>query len=206
MTHDARQAATREFVLGERPGEAIELYCAACSLTQATLSEAGVTQWSMSPNPRSAYFFLFDLEDRIPKSNPLVHLGALAQISRLWWNYSACYRQIVSRSPLMELEIYLERLSQSHASNSWCDAAENITAWLDSGAKGEPPIDDKDQVLSPRVVRRMREIREFTGGWLYGYNWGTYFLTDEQEANVPRIDGRQHLEDLQSRRPSFEGL
>jgi hypothetical protein len=203
MIDEPIRQASDQFALAERPDEAIDLYC---RLSEETKNAVGRAFLQLSPDPESSIFFFAAFYNQ-SLGRPQFTNDGLAYLGAKWWQYALFHRQVVDRSPLMELERLLERISQSHALCGWSDDVDRLPEWIDNGATGPPPLNDQHGVMTQRVVARMSAIRAFTGGWIYGYTWGNYFLTDAQLRQVPSGDQtRAYLEQARQSRPSFEGL
>ena len=199
------EGADAHFSLGERPNVVRDMYRQLVADTILADDEAGTAGFSCGVSPESAGFFIDDLS-RTLVSRPELANARFMALAVEWWRYARSYRELVERSPLLELENYLTRLSESHARVSWSDDVNLLVPWLDKGARGTPPIGDDHGVLTKRVVNRLLAIREATGGWLYGYIWGTYFLDDRQLKRVDTSgDPKSFLEEARRTRPSFEG-
>ena len=200
-----KTSAALAFSLGER-AESVAIEYG--SLVDATI-EAEATRnvyFSCTEDPASAAFFIEELSRWVVEKSYIAS-PRFVDLAGRWWRYSRSYRELVERSPLMELSEYLGQLSEGHAQMSWSDDVDLLIPWIDTGGHGKPPIDDPRGVLTRRVVDRLGAIRRATGGWLYEYRWGTFFLHDSQARLVPRGDDAQgYLINARETRASFEGL
>ena len=196
------------FQLSERPEAMIEECNLLLSDTDTACISIGIPRLSININPGSAGFFFEELKRAIVRY-PQTSGPELMSLVPRWWRYVRNYQALLERSPLLELERYLGRLSESDRASTWVDSIveERLAQWLDGGAVGICPVKDRHGVLSGRTIDRLKRIRSMTGGWIYGYIWGTYFLTDTQKETAPRGEGaREYLEEAQRTRPSFEGM
>jgi hypothetical protein len=204
MENTAFARAANHFALAERPDDAISLYSHLFHETMTSAGELG-RELRLSPWPQSSVFFFSDYNSLLIR-HPEIENANFNLLIGKWWRYALLHQKILDRSPLMELEHYLSQISESHASTSWSDHVVKLPEWIDEGAKGFPPIDDRDGVMTKRIIDRMTHIRATTKGWLYGYIWGNYFLTDAQLREVPSDEPFAYLEATRTARPSFEGL
>jgi hypothetical protein len=169
MENEPATDAMHHFSLAERPQIAIDLYCHLYEETKIkAFKDASL---ALSPDPSSSIFFFYQCT-RLPVLRSQSFDREIARLGVGWWLYAGLHRRIVERSPLMELERYLENISYSHALASWSDDVNQLAEWIDNGATGQPPLDDRNGVMTRRVISRMREIRIATKGWVYGYLGG----------------------------------
>lgn len=115
--------------------------------------------------------------------------GLSPELRRRWNAWEHEYRLLRERQPLLQLEDMLSDIGESHSFCSWPLAMEwDILDWVDSGDLYALPFDDRNDIVTASFYRRLRELRQRVGGWLY---WDepkkrVVFATD---GKIPQIRG-----------------
>ena len=86
-----------------------------------------------------------------------------------WRAWQAEYIRLSERHPVLELRDAINAISESHDRSSWpTEAFERIIwAWMDAGDPTDVPFDDRDNIATPALHRRLRELRRAIQGWLF---------------------------------------
>jgi hypothetical protein len=105
-----------------------------------------------------AHFFGFKRDATVPES-----------LERRWQDWNAEYTALRARNPRLELENTMHTISESNDASSWPAGRErHIQSWIDAGdPTAPPPFDDRYDIVTPEFYRRLRELRQLCGGWLY---------------------------------------